>query len=457
LKRKQLLRREHSLFWRVLPLQTPPRTDYVFIPGKNWRLSLAELASFLVARKIAFTIQEFSREFFEVKVEASVSDLAIENFGGMIKIGVAKSSLPTEVFKQVFLKNNKGAKDRIRESITLGGLIAGFHKKAEGKLLFGVSVYSADRSLRGSSSRIQRFVGSIIKNELAAERVRADFMGFSGNRAFPQLTHVEVLKKGLVEKGAEVLTCVGREETLVAATVSVHNPFEFQKRDVGKPVERRIFAIPPRVARIMVNLTGCTLGKTLLDPFCGVGTILQEALLSGACVVGADMNPWCVKSARENLEWLTKEYDLKDADFTVLQADARKLSSKVRNVDCIATEPDLGPALRHAPTKAYAAKIVAKLEPMYFGFLEDAVNVLNPGGRLAIVTPCFQTRSGEPVETRFAQKAEEIGFMRVLPFKREFFAKEGEAENKLAGLSSLVDIAERHKVGREIHVFQKAA
>jgi tRNA G10 N-methylase Trm11 len=209
------------------------------------------------------------------------------------------------------------------------------------------------------------------------------------------------------------------------------------------------------LARILVNLSGCTPGKTFLDPFCGVGTILQEALLSGARVVGTDVNPWCAKSARENLEWLVKEYELEQADFTVLQGDARKLSTRVRNIDCIATEPDLGPALRNIPTKAYAARIITKLEPLFFGFLEDAFKVLSPEGRLAIVTPYFQTRSGESVATRFAEKAKEVGFKQVFPFKKEFFAKDGEAERNLVGLASLVDVAERHKVGREIHIFQK--
>ena len=442
------------LLYRVFPMQAASENDYVFIPGKNWRLSLAELATFLEARGIRFVIREFSREFFEINVTAKTADLAIDGFGGIIKIGVVKAGLPTEHVKG-FAKNDRAAKTRIKESITSSGLVAGILSKVDGKVLFGVSVYSADRSLRGASNRIQRFVGSAIKDELVSQGVKSDFMGFSGNRRFPQLTHVEVLKKQLVEKEAEVLFCVGREQTLMATTVAVHNPFEFQKRDVEKPVERRIFAIPPRLARIMVNLTGCTPGKTFLDPFCGVGTILQEALLSRAHVVGVDLNPWCVKAARENLEWLTKEYALKEADFTVLQGDARKLSSRVRNVDCIATEPDLGPALRHVPTNTYAAKIVAKLEPLYFGFLEDAFNMLNGDGRLALVTPYFQTRSGEPVVTRFAEKAEEVGLKRVSPFRKEFFEKNGEAEQKLCGLTSLVDVAEWHKVGREIHVFQK--
>ena len=46
----------------------------------------------------------------------------------------------------------------------------------------------------------------------------------------------------------------------------------------------------------------------MLDSFCGVGTILQEALLEHAMVVGVDVNTWCVKAATENLEWLEQEY-----------------------------------------------------------------------------------------------------------------------------------------------------
>ncbi len=406
-------------------------------------------------RKLRFVLEEFSRDYFAMTSDASVDDVAIEGFGGIIKVGIAEGIIHSELFDSFFIMHDKLAKNQIKDSINSSGLISEIRNKAKGKQLFGVSVYCAERSLRGVSSRIQRFVGSSIKDALAAEGVKSDFMGFSASREFPQLTHVEVLKKNLVAKGAEVLLCIGKERTLISKTVAVHNPFEFQKRDIGKPVERRIFAMPPRLARIMVNLSCCMPGKTFLDPFCGVGTILQEALLSGAHVVGADVNPWCVKAARENLGWLAKEYDLKEPDFTVLQGDARKLSSRVRDIDCIATEPDLGPALRDVPTNAYASKIIAKLEPLYFGFLEDAFKVLKPDGRFVIVTPFFQTRSGKPVATRFAEKAEEVGFKHVLPFRKEFFAENGEAEQNLLNLTSVVDVAERHKVGRKIHIFQK--
>jgi tRNA G10 N-methylase Trm11 len=282
-------------------------------------------------------------------------------------------------------------------------------------------------------------------------------MGFSKDRKQAQLSHVEVLKKNLVENKAEALFCIGKNETWVATTIAVHNPFEFQKRDIYKPNQRAIFGMPPRLARIMVNLSSCTSGKVLLDPFCGVGTILQEALLAKANVVGMDVNPWCVKAANENLEWLKKEYDLAEADFRVLQGDVSRLVSKIgqETVDCIVCEPDLGPALRQVPTVPYALKIIQKLEPLYFGFVEEAFKVLKSGGRLVLVTPFIRTRSGQSVTMPIGEKLEGCGFKRVYPFLKEMFSEGAVGLESLVGAGSLVEMDERHKIGREIHVFQK--
>jgi len=202
-------------------------------------------------------------------------------------------------------------------------------------------------------------------------------MGFPHDRESPQLTAVEVLKQGLVETNAEVVFSVGKLSAAIGSTVAVHNPFEFQKRDVEKPVQRKIFGISPRVAKILVNFTRCTEGKTFLDPFCGVGNILQEALLVRAKVIGVDINRWCVEAARRNLEWISEEYSLRSPDFAVLAGDARELRIKIPDeVDCIATEPDLGPALREVATKPYAQRIIEDLTPLFDGFLDAARNAL---------------------------------------------------------------------------------
>jgi len=304
---------------------------------------------------------------------------------------------------------------------------------------------------------IQRSVGSIVKDELACYKKKSKFMGFSKDRGVAQLSHVEVLKKNLVENKAEILFCIGKEETWIATTTAVHNPFEFQKRDIYKPNQRKIFAMPPRLARIMVNLSGCTPEKTLLDPFCGVGTILQEALLEKAKVVGMDVNSWCVKAANENLNWLTREYCLSDNDFRVVQGDVSKLVQKIgkETVDCIASEPDLGPALKQVPTGPYAQKIIQKLEPLFYGFIQDAFKVLKTNGRLVLVTPYIVTRSGHFVTMPIGEKMEALGFRRVKAFTEDMFSKNILELNELVSLNSLVEMDDRHKIGREIHVYDK--
>ena len=138
----------------------------LFISGKNWMLSLAELTSYFKAREIKFEIQFFSGEFFTLSFEKDFDDSVIGDLGGTIKIGEVKTRFPTETIKEAFLKKNKQAKSQIIESLASSGLVDAMAKSKE-KILFGVSVYCTESTLRSSSGGIQRFVGSTIKDELA--------------------------------------------------------------------------------------------------------------------------------------------------------------------------------------------------------------------------------------------------------------------------------------------------
>ena len=428
----------------------------LFISGKNWRLSLAELAAYLKARALKFEIKFFSKDFFVIELTDRFDASAIEALGGTIKIGGEKTKFPTQIIREAFVDKNKQSQSQITETLASSDLVDQIDKSAE-KLFFGVSVYCAENQMRPLSGTIQRFVGSAVKDELKGHGKKSKFMGFSKDRHSAQLSHVEVFKKRLVENKAEILLCIGKEETWVAQTVAVHNPFEFQKRDVYKPVQRKIFGMPPRLARIMVNLSACFPEKVLLDPFCGVGTVLQEAVLERANVVGVDVNPWCVKAAIENLNWVKSEYSLEDVEFRVMQGDVGRLAEKVgqETVNCIVTEPDLGPALRQVPTVPYAQKIIEKLEPLFFGFVDQACKVLKKDGRLVLVTPYIITRSGQSIFMPIAEKLENRGFMQVKPFSEDMFSHNARQHEDLVNMRSLIEVDDNHKIGREIHVYQK--
>jgi len=68
----------------------------------------------------------------------------------------------------------------------------------------------------------------------------------------------------------------------------------------------RPFSVPttlhPRMARVMVNLSGVKEGETLLDPFCGAGGILIEGGLVGARVVGIEVKGELLSGCKKNLE-----------------------------------------------------------------------------------------------------------------------------------------------------------
>jgi tRNA G10 N-methylase Trm11 len=441
----------HILFTMSTPLQYA----YSFISGKNWKLSLAELVTFFEARNIAFEVTDFSRPFFTIRTEQPLSTSVIDGLGGSLKIAQVEAFVPTKHVTDAFEKKDKAAKKQLTYDFPLNLLAERMPRADSGKAVFGVSVYWADPLFKQAGNLAQRYLGSALKDELKEQDKKARFMGFPRDRENPQLTPVEVLKQGLVENHAEVLLCIGKEQTSIGATMAVHNPFEFQKRDVEKPVQRKIFGISPRIAKIMVNLTGCTAGKTFLDPFCGVGNVLQEALLADAKVIGMDINRWCVDAAKRNLAWLSDEYSLRDPDYVVIQGDSRNLSQKIRDeVDCIATEPDLGPALREVATRPYAEKLVDNLVPLFEDFLSEAYLALRAGGRLAIVTPYVRTRSGSPVTMNVDEMAESAGLTPIQTFKDVQFV-ESAADFPLKDLARFVDMDDRHKIGREIHLYQK--
>ncbi|MEW6505936.1 MAG: DNA methyltransferase [Chloroflexota bacterium] len=430
-------------------------TDYVFVLGKNWKLSLAELVSFFEARNIKLRFFNLSKSFSTANIEKSLNTSTVNELGGTLKIGKIVSQVPTGIVKDAFLRGKKEAKLDLETSLPKGNT-AGDLFLCQRKCVFGVSLYFDDSQFFRVYGNIHRFVGSHFKNELAAHGVRARFMGFPRNRKLPQLTNVEVLKKRLVAESAEILFCIGAEDSFLAKTVAAHDPFEFQKRDVGRPVQRKIFSIPPRLAKILVNLSMCQRGKVFLDPFCGVGTILQEALLAGACVIGVDVNPWCVEASRTNLDWLEDEYKLADASCEVLQGDACNLNQIHDNtVDCIATEPDLGPALRDVPTESYARRIVVKLKPLYSGFLSEAHRTLSEGGRLALVSPYIRTHGKGFVAMDVEGMAKAVGFRSVSLFGRDYFSGSSPLIEELVGTSFFVDVMKRHKIGRKINVFTK--
>ena len=314
--------------------------EIMFILGRDEELSFLELVSYFKAREINFNIMKREKEIVFVSLPNLDFDKVINELGGTVKIG------------KVF--------DNIEEFE--------FFDKAK----IGISIYKKGGDL-------EEQIKSIFKKQNLRYVLKRP-----KENAF---TPTEIIKQDLVDNGFEFLVSGNK----TARTIAVYNPFLYKQRDEQRPFidERKISSI--RLAKILINLSMTPKG-TLMDPFCGYGTILQEAMLLGLDVKGLEVDNGTVEKCIKNLKWIKKQHDLK-SDFGVLQGDSRKLSYLFKSADAIVTEPYLGPFLKKKPSKEEAEKIVKDLEKIYSGFFKEARKVLK--GKMVIVFPRFLIENKE--------------------------------------------------------------
>src|SRR6185369_15007673 len=86
----------------------------------------------------------------------------------------------------------------------------------------------------------------------------------------------------------------------------------------------------PQLVRALINISGVQAGSTILDPMCGSGTTLVEAITAGHTGVGFDMNPLSVfvsdvkcRLLSEQPSSLVKAYEQLEAGLKSSQAAAR--------------------------------------------------------------------------------------------------------------------------------------
>jgi len=393
---------------------------FIFIPGKNEELSLAELVSWFDLNSIYFRQEEIGKGFIAVEAEKSPE---ANDLGGMVKVCRLLESFDKEPM--------------LHPGSIFDKIPARYLPKER---LFGLSVYP--NSMK--NNKFFNSFASALKKNLREQGINSKFMPVPKERS--ALTHVEVLKKRL----EEIVVCIGRKKIHAAKTISVHNPFEFQKRDIGRPEQRPMFSIPPRLARIMINLTQTRMEgeRTLLDPFCGMGTILQEASLMGFDILGTDIDESCVMSAIENLYWLSQDYrlSLSNLDKKIMKADATRLSKvfQPKSIDAIVTEPNLGPALKISPDESKAEGILRGLKPLYEKSLKEFSTILKDGGRICMVLPRFEF--GEHFARMETEKLAAKAGLRSVDILKKC---------NIPHSFPYVDKEKRHKTIREIWVFEK--
>ena len=342
-------------------------SQYVFILGRNQKLSVAEILAVLPeAKTVKITDSFLVLDNVEIDCQKILKQL-----GGTIKIGKIISQ---SINKKLIVETLKDI-------------------KSDNKLKFGLSYYGCQKNKLGMEIK-----GWLKKSEISCRLV------VGKDKA---LSSVIVTKN----KVHEFLIL---ENKWLGQTCAVQDFEEYGRRDFGRPVRDMVSgSMPPKLAQIMINLAQVSISAVLLDPFCGSGTILQEAILLGhENVIGSDISDKAIKDTENNLRWLETTYKLPPTSYKLFNVDVRGLSKKIKDVDAIVTEPFLGPPLRGNETRQHIEKNIDELSKLYLVAFSEFKNVLNPGGKIVIVFPSFRV-GRDILELPILDQIKKMGFTQV--------------------------------------------
>jgi tRNA G10 N-methylase Trm11 len=200
-------------------------------------------------------------------------------------------------------------------------------------------------------------------------------------------------------------------------TAWVSDVASVRRRAVSKPAPRSEISLSPRLARLLVNLSGLGTEQLLVDPFCGSGTILAEGLSKSLACVGIDSNPGRLRDARRNLQWARRNGAR--GIFKLAVGDARDIQQVLRSkADGFVTEPVLLPRLDYRPSTAVAGEMVRQAGDVYSEALASMARALKPGGRVVIVVPVILTSQDE--EVSLTLEGGKLGLREYQPGPRRF-------------------------------------
>ena len=388
---------------------------YFFILGKNPTLSLAELLSVLTQEKQNFSLLATQAEFAIFDFEKSLDAAALmRRLGGTIKIGqiigeIGKLELSARGGSASGGKNqNDNEKFKIIENIYYETIILQHHRRAN----FGFSLYPATNYKLQTTNYFKPMALSL-KARLKEQGLGSRWV----TSKEPILSSVVVQKNHLLDQGAEFVLLnktsplsppfKGGEGggALLGRTLAVQPFEEYGLREFGKPsrpIEQGI--LPVKLARMMINLAALPKEGTILDPFCGSGTILGEAVAMGyQNIIGSDISKEAVQEAQKNIKWLLSpsRQGKQNPNIKIIPCNVCKLSTTPIHADAIVTEPYLGPIKFNYLSTQQFNNSIHELASLYLAAFAEFTKILKPNGRVVFIFPTFIP----PSPRRFSQSA----------------------------------------------------
>lgn len=404
-------------------------TDYAFVLGKNWLLSLAELVVYIRDRGLAEGVKDYSRTSAVVEIEEKLDDEQLVEIqsalGGCFKVGRVVSAYDRSLVEDAFPARgrvDKQARKVFQEAPWTNRI---WRKMRGGKVKFGVSTYpmvgkQTTIDLRRFTLGLDEWTKKRLLERGARKAVYYIYEGpdkRDARRPNVALWPQSIGRHGLLSPpNAELLALLMENTLFIAKTIAVYDSTLQRYRDETRPFMSAEISTSPKICRTLLTLSGARPGDTVLDPFCGTGTLLMEAAMLGMKCVGIDIEQSMVQGAGQNLKWLGSGLG-EWIDFKLIKGDARNTAKLIEGqVDAVAFEPHLGPIYSERPSLEDATASVDELTLLYRDVLESLESCLRPGGRIAMTLPVVNTTETQ-VSVDLASMMKGTGFMvfKLLP------------------------------------------
>ena len=406
---------------------------YIALLGRQPEISLAELAAVFGADYVNRISQQFA--------EVQTSQFDITTLGGTIKCAKVITELPAS-------RTDKTSLLAASRFITQHYQAKWAHSPH--KITLGLSIYN----LAVGARDVQK-TGLILKSSLKKSGTSLRLIPNDQPALSTATTHNNKLG-GSPHKVELLLVKTTDRRLIIAESRGVQNITVYTRRDRHRP-KRDAFVgmLPPKLAQIMLNLalgagsltrqrphdnsvtrsasslsdksmvlrtalpdafdleetTGSRAAVTILDPFCGTGTVLQEALLAGYDVVGTDLSQKMVDYTTENLSWLQSTFTAPGHIIDIHQADATTHHwPNSESLAAVVCETYLGQPFSTPPAPQKLAEVAGNCNHIITGFLANIRPQLAPNTPLCIAVPAWYDASGWTTHLPLIQHLRQLGY-----------------------------------------------
>lgn len=357
----------------------------LIILGRQPELGLAELESLYGS----VPLKPYSDSSVVIDVEPSKIDFA--RLGGSTKLCKILTELPSKDWSKL--------SDHLAENCPKHAELA-----EAGKLTIGLSVIG----IRTNPKAIEQLLLQIKKSIKSSGRP----VRIVPNKSL-ELNAAQVIHNNLTNgNGWELVAVSDGKTTILAQTVNIQDIESYAARDQARPNrDSRVGMLPPKLAQIIINLAAGSGGqnRTLLDPFCGTGVVLQEASLMGFDAYGTDLEPRMVEYSIANLHWLRQKYsDINN--YVRIEIGDATTHSWHKPVDIVAGETYLGAPLTHLPAPKDLERIVGGVNAIHKKFLLNIYKQLPKGCRMCLAVPAWYVGNGRFITLPILDHLKELGY-----------------------------------------------